>query len=211
MLAAMFDDFFARLPLIAILRGLRPEEAAAVGDSLVEAGFGLIEAPLNSPEPLRSIKLLADRLKGRAMVGAGTVMRAEEVEAVAEAGGQMIVSPNSNPGVISRARALGLVSLPGCVTPTEAAIALDAGAHALKLFPGELVTAASARAMAAVLPAGTRLILVGGVSIANLPQWVGGAVHGFGIGSALFKPGMGVAEIGAQAQAFIAAYRGALR
>ena len=209
MLPRQFDAAFARTPLIAILRGLRPEEALAVGEALVAAGIGLLEVPLNSPEPLVSIRLLSQALAGRAIVGAGTVMSVSEAEDVARHGGQLVVSPNANPAVIARARALGLVSLPGCFTPTEAAIALEAGAHALKLFPGELVTPASARAMAAVLPKGTRLILVGGVSAATLPQWAGGAVQGFGIGSAMFKPGMSAADAGANAAAFAAAWRGA--
>ena len=209
MTSTIFDQMFARMPLVAILRGLKPLEAVAVGEALVAAGIQLIEVPLNSPQPLDSINLLARSLSGRAMVGAGTVMTEADAEAVSAAGGQLIVSPNTNPRVIARTRVLGLVSLPGCFTPTEAAMALEAGAHGLKLFPGELVTPASARALAAVMPAGTKLILVGGISIANLPQWVGGAVHGFGIGSALFKPGLSAAEVGERALAFVTAWRAA--
>ncbi len=205
----LFNQMFAHMPLVAILRGLVPGEAVAVGEALMATGIQLIEVPLNSPQPLDSIARMAKALDGRALVGAGTVMTEAEADAVAGAGGKLIVSPNTNPRVIAKARALGLVSLPGCFTPTEAALALEAGAHGLKLFPGELVTPASARALAAILPAGTRLIVVGGVSIASLPQWVGGAVHGFGIGSALFKPGLGVAAVGERARAFVAAWRAA--
>ena len=207
MLQQVFSDFFHQMPLVAILRGLEPQSAVAVGEALVEAGIVLLEVPLNSPRPLESIAALAGALGGRAMVGAGTVMTAADAEAVAAAGGQIIISPNSDPRVISTARRLGLVSLPGCFTPTEAAAALEAGADGLKLFPGELVTPASARALAAVLPRGTRLLLVGGVSAATLPQWVGGAIHGFGVGSALFKPGMSAGQAGQRAQEFVSAWR----
>ena len=204
-----FDRLFAQTPLIAILRGIKPEEAVEVGEALVASGITLIEVPLNSPQPLESIEMLAKALGNRALIGAGTVMSIGEAEAVAGCGGQIIVSPNTNPRVIEKARALGLVSLPGCFTPTEAAMALEAGAHGLKLFPGELVTPASARALAAVMPRNTRMILVGGVSVATLPNWVGGAIHGFGIGSALFKPGMSAADVTASATAFVQAWRAA--
>lgn len=208
--ASTFDRLFSAMPLIAILRGITPGEVVAVGEALVEAGVRLIEVPLNSPQPLDSIAHLARALANHALVGAGTVMNVADVEDVAGCGGQIIVSPNTNPLVIARARALGLVSLPGCFTPTEAALALESGAHALKLFPGESVTPASARALAAVLPSGTRLIVVGGVSVATLAHWVGGAVQGFGIGSALFKPGMKANEVGLRAAEFSAAWRDAV-
>lgn len=209
MLSTTFDNHFATTPLIAILRGLVPEEAVAVGEALVAAGITLLEVPLNSPRPLESIALLARALGQRALVGAGTVLSEDQADAVAGSGGQIIVSPNTNPRVIAKARALGLISLPGCFTPTECFAALDAGAHALKLFPGEMVTPASARALAAVLPKATQMIVVGGVSVETLPNWVGGAVSGFGIGSALFKPGTSAAEVGRRASAFVAAWRGA--
>ena len=210
MLHQEFDARFAKTPLIAILRGLTPPEALDVGEVLVAAGIELIEVPLNSPDPYASIALLAGALAGRALVGAGTVLDVAQVEEVMQAGGQLIVSPNASPDVIALSRARRLVSLPGCVTPTECFAALKAGAHALKLFPGELVTPASAKALAAVLPAGTRMILVGGVSAATLPQWVGTAVHGFGIGSALYKPGMSAAGVARHASAFVTAYREAI-
>lgn len=210
MLHQEFDARFAKMPLIAILRGLTPPEALDVGEALVAAGIELIEVPLNSPDPYASIALLSKALAGRALVGAGTVLDAAQVGEAMQAGGRLIVSPNADPAVIARTTELGLVSLPGCATPTECFAALKAGAHALKLFPGELVTRASAKALAAVLPAGTRMILVGGVSAATLPQWAGTAVHGFGIGSALYKPGMGAADVAWHAAAFVAAYKGAV-
>jgi 2-dehydro-3-deoxyphosphogalactonate aldolase len=199
-----FDRAFAAMPIIAILRGLRPEEAVEVGEALVSSGITLLEVPLNSPDPLESIARLGRSLDGRAMVGAGTVLDVGKVDAVAACGGELIVSPNMDQGVIRRSREHGLMALPGCFTPTEAFAALAAGAHAIKLFPGELVTPAVAKALAAVLPA-TRLVVVGGVSAATLKDWRGSVVHGFGIGSALFKPGMTAAEVGARARGFVAA------
>lgn len=202
-----FNTLFTATPLIAILRGLEPAEAVAVGEALVAAGITLLEVPLNSPLPLESIAMLAKALGNRAMVGAGTVLSEAQAEAVAQAGGKIIVSPNTNAKVIAKTCALGLVSLPGCFTATECFAALDAGAHALKLFPGESVTPASARALAAVLPKTTRMILVGGVAVETLPGWVGGAISGFGIGSAIYKPGTSAAEAGRRAAAFVAAWR----
>jgi 2-dehydro-3-deoxyphosphogalactonate aldolase len=202
-----FEAAFAAMPIIAILRGLEPREAVAVGEALVEAGIRILEVPLNSPRPLDSIAALAKALGARASVGAGTVLDPEAVDAVAEAGGRIIVSPNTDARVIHRTRERGLVSLPGCLTPTEAFAALGAGAHAVKLFPGELVTPNVAKAMAAVLPRGTRLIVVGGVSADTVGPWRGSAVHGFGIGSSLFKPGMTAAEVGRNARALVEAAR----
>ncbi len=203
---AAFDDAFARCPMIAILRGVAPDEAVPVGEALVDAGFTIIEVPLNSPSPLDSIARLAKSLAGRAVVGAGTVYRSREVDDVAAAGGQIIVSPNASPSVIAQTKALGLVSAPGVMTPTEAMLALDAGADMLKLFPGEVIGLAGAKAMAAVLPAGTRLVMVGGVTPQSLSEYRGGPVHGFGIGSALYKPGLDAAAVRARADAFIAAW-----
>jgi 2-dehydro-3-deoxyphosphogalactonate aldolase len=202
-----FDRFFGEMPLIAILRGIAPEQALAVGEALIEAGIRLIEVPLNSPRPFDSIRMLAQATDGRALIGAGTVLTAAETDAVAAAGGAMIVSPNVNPEVIDRTRAHALISLPGVFTPTEAFAALAAGAHALKLFPGELVTAASARALAAVLPRGTRLILVGGVSSSNLGGWFGQAVHGFGIGSSLYRPEHLPEQVAQQARSLVRALK----
>lgn len=198
---------FARCPLIAILRGISPADAVPVGEALVAAGVTVIEVPLNSPDPLDSIRALSAALAGRAVVGAGTVLTVAQVEAVAAAGGQIVVSPNMRPAVIARTKQLGLVSAPGVMTPSEAFDALDAGADVLKLFPGELIGPAGAKAMAAVLPRGTALVMVGGVTPASLPNYRGGPVAGFGIGSAMYKPGQTAAEVGAQAAAFVAAWR----
>jgi 2-dehydro-3-deoxyphosphogalactonate aldolase len=201
-----FDEAFAACAVIAILRGLTPEEAVDVGEALVAAGIRVLEVPLNSPRPLESIAGLARALGPRAVVGAGTVYRPSEVDEVAAAGGRIIVSPNANPAVIARTRQLGLVSAPGVMTPTEAAMALEAGADVLKLFPGELITPAAVRAMAAILPAGTRLVLVGGVGTANIGDYAGTPLAGFGIGSALYKPGSNAATVGERARAFLKAH-----
>ncbi len=203
----IFNHWFAAMPLVAILRGLRPEEAMAIGEALVEGGIRILEVPLNSPDPLRSIAALAAGLKDRAIVGAGTVLDPAAVDAVAGAGGAIVVSPNTDAAVIRRTRERGLVSLPGSFTPTEAFTALAAGAHAVKLFPGELVTPGSARALAAVLPKGTRLLVVGGVSADTMKDWKDAPVHGFGIGSSLFKPGVTAAEISERAARLTQAVR----
>ena len=203
-----FEECFAAMPLVAILRGIQPREAVAVGEALVAAGITILEVPLNSPEPLDSIARLARALGDRASVGAGTVLEPEAVDAVFEAGGQIVVSPNCDAAVIRRTRARGMVSLPGCLTPSEGFAALKAGAHAVKLFPGELVTPNVAKAMAAVLPRKTRLIVVGGVSADSLKDWRGGPVQGFGIGSSLFKPGVTPEEVGRRARALTDAIRG---
>jgi 2-dehydro-3-deoxyphosphogalactonate aldolase len=198
-----FEACFSAMPLIAILRGITPDTVESIADALINAGIRIIEIPLNSPQPFQSLAKLARLAEGRALIGAGTVIAPLDVARVEAAGGRLIVSPNADPRVIAEARARGLTALPGVFTPTEAFAALAAGAHALKLFPGELVTPASARALAAVLPATTRLILVGGVSVETLSQWRPGAVHGFGIGSQLYWPGIDAAETRRRAEAFV--------
>lgn len=204
---AVFERAFSAMPIVAILRGLEPAEALDIGHALVESGITILEVPMNSPEPLRSIASLAEALGRDTCVGAGTVLDRETVDRVADAGGRIVVSPNTDVGVIRRTRERGLVSLPGCLTPTEAFAALGAGAHAAKLFPGELVTPAVARAMAAVLPRGTRLLVVGGVSADTIEDWRGSVVQGFGIGSSLFKPGVTAEEVGRRARALTSAVR----
>lgn len=206
---AAFDAAFAELPLVAILRGLRPDEAEGVGEALVAAGFRLIEVPLNSPEPLRSIELMARRLRDRAVLGAGTVLGVEAVADVQGAGGTMVISPNMSPAVIAETTRRGLVSLPGIATPTEAFAALEAGATALKLFPAEGSSPTVLKAMRAVLPPGTRVLPVGGVSSDNMGPWIGAGAAGFGLGSALFKPGDPADAVAAQAERFVAAWRNA--
>ncbi|WP_421854307.1 2-dehydro-3-deoxy-6-phosphogalactonate aldolase [Novosphingobium sp.] len=205
--ADTFNAAFAAMPLVAILRGLTPETADAVGDTLVEAGFTLIEVPLNSPRPLESIARLAKRLEGRALVGAGTVLDTASVEAVEQAGGTLIVSPNTNPAVIAAAAARGLIAVPGFQTPSEAFAALEAGARALKLFPAEAASPAVLKAIRTVLPAGTAVLPVGGISPTTMAPWHTAGAAGFGIGSALYSPGVTTEALAERAAAFIAAYR----
>ena len=202
-----FDAAFARCPLLAILRGVTPGEVVAVGEALFAAGFRLIEVPLNSPEPLESIARLAKAFANRAVIGAGTVLRAAEVEAIRKAGGTLIVSPNTKAEVIAATKQSGLVSLPGFATASEAFAALDAGATALKLFPAEGASPAVLKAIRAVLPAGTRVLPVGGITPASMTPWVDAGAAGFGIGSALYSPGVATDEIARRARTFVAAYR----
>lgn len=194
-------------PLVAILRGIRPDEAEAVLEALVGAGIGLIEVPLNSPEPLESIAIMAERAGGRARIGAGTVLTPQEVTAVADAGGTLIVSPNRDDDVIRATKAAGLQSFPGVFTATEALGAIRAGADALKFFPAEVLGPAGVKAMAAILPKGFPLLAVGGVDAANIGTWLAAGVAGFGIGSSLYKPGLSPAEVAERAAAMVAAWR----
>lgn len=205
-----FTAALTRLPLVAILRGLTPAEAPAVGDALVEAGFELIEVPLNSPQPLESIALLRRRFP-QALIGAGTVLSASEVRELQAAGGEMVVSPNFNAEVIAESVRLGLLSLPGVMTPTEAFGALAAGATGLKIFPAELASPAVLKALLAVLPRGTPLLPVGGITAGNMGEWRAAGAAGFGIGSALYKPGKTAAAVREDALRFAAAYQGAVR
>ena len=198
-----FDDAFAKCPLIAILRGVKPDEVEAIGDALVEAGFTILEVPMNSPDPLDSIARLARRFEGRAVVGAGTVLRIQDVEAVGAAGGTLIIAPNANVRVIAAAAERGYVALPGIATPTEAFAALDAGAAALKLFPAEAASPAVLKAMRAILPKDTRVLPVGGIAPELMADWRKAGAAGFGLGSALFAPGMTAADVGARARTFI--------
>lgn len=195
------------LPLVAILRGLAPDEAVAIGEAVVAAGFVCVEVPLNSPDPLVSIRRLRDALGERAVVGAGTVLDTDAVRAVAEAGGQVVISPNTDADVIAAGKAAGLLSMPGVFTPTEAFAALKAGADVLKLFPAEIAGPAAIKAIRAVLPAGTRVYAVGGATPGSLAEWAAAGAAGFGIGSALYRPGQGPAETGDKARAFVEAWR----
>lgn len=198
------------LPLIAILRGITPAEAPAIAQTLITAGITTIEVPLNSPDPLDSIAAMARVAGDRATVGAGTVLTPEHVDQVADAGGQIIVSPNANPAVITRTKERGLQSWPGIFTPTEAFAALDAGADGLKLFPGTMAGPAGLAALRAVLPPGTRVYAVGGAGADNFGDWIAASADGFGIGSALYKPGLSVDEVHSRATQIVAAYKAAV-
>ena len=201
----MLRDLLQELPLIAILRGIRPAEMPAAADALTGAGFRILEVPLNSPQPLESIRYLAGR-EGL-LSGAGTVLSADEVEAVAAAGGRLIVAPNADTEVIAATKRRGLTALPGVATPSEAFAALKAGADGLKMFPAELLPPAALKAWRAVLPAGTLLLPVGGITPTTMVDYLAAGADGFGLGSALYKPGMAAAELGERARAFVAAYR----
>ena len=194
-----------RCPLVAILRGIRPDEAEDVAAALVAAGLRVIEVPLNSPEPMTSIALLQRRFGDEALIGAGTVMSAAQVAQVADAGGRLIVTPHADPELVRAATSAGLLAVPGFFTPAEAFSLLDAGADALKLFPAEAASPATLRALGAVLPAGTMLLPVGGVDAANLPSWHAAGAAGYGIGSAIYKPGDDAASVRAKADRLLTA------
>lgn len=204
-----FDAALNQLPLVAILRGLQSYEAAAVGEALTSTGWTLIEVPLNSPDPLASIATLTRNFP-QALIGAGTVLTPDDVRNVHAAGGQLIVSPNFNPVVVREAVRLGLVCLPGVMTATEAFAALEAGATGLKLFPSEMISPAVVRALRAVLPADTRLLPVGGITQENMGQYLAAGATGFGIGSALYKPGMKATQVQGHAMNFMSAFRASL-
>jgi 2-dehydro-3-deoxyphosphogalactonate aldolase len=202
------DEALAALPLIAILRGLEPRQAIDVATILYEAGFRVIEVPLNSPSPLASIERIARQFEGGLVTGAGTVLEAAEVAQVAEAGGSLVVSPNFDAAVVRATKEKGLTSIPGVATPSEAFAALAAGADAVKLFPAEMITPIVVRSLRAVLPRTAKLIPVGGIAPSNIAAYREAGADGFGIGSALFKPGKALAEIAEAARAFVAAARG---
>ncbi|MFC3533290.1 2-dehydro-3-deoxy-6-phosphogalactonate aldolase [Vogesella facilis] len=199
------DSAMAQLPLVAILRGVRPDEVIAIAEALYAAGWRMLEVPLNSPAPLDSIALLAQHFSERMLVGAGTVLSAQQVREVAAAGGRLIVSPNLEREVVTSSKALGLYALPGVQTASECFAALQAGADGLKLFPGEAVTPAIIKALRAVLPRATRLLPVGGITPDNMAAFSAAGASGFGIGSALFKPGMSVEQVATQARTFASA------
>jgi 2-dehydro-3-deoxyphosphogalactonate aldolase len=197
-------------PLVAILRGVKPDEAEAIAAPIVEAGFGAIEVPLNSPEPLASIAILVRRFGERIVIGAGTVLEPYEVDDVAEAGARLVVAPNADRVVIERAAKLKLVALPGVATMTEAFAALKAGASGLKLFPGEAIPPEVVRAWRSVLPKATPLLPVGGITPERIAPYRRAGADGFGIGSALYKPGASVDNVARAAEAFVKAWREAL-
>ena len=201
----VLDRYFGRCPLIGIIRGVTPAHAAGIGRALFDGGIRIIEVPLNSPDPMASVAAIAEALGEEALVGAGTVLDPADVHKVKQAGGRIIVSPNMNPAVIKAAVECGLISSPGVFTPTEAFAALEAGAHALKLFPAEAASPAVVKALKAVLPKTVPLIVVGGVTPDSLHGWMEAGADGFGLGGGLYKPGQSVDATLAKARAYVAA------
>lgn len=196
-----------RCPLIAILRGVRPDEVVAIATALIEAGFATIEVPLNSPDPLASIAALAGHFGERALVGAGTVLTAAQAEVAAAAGARLLLAPNFDASMVTKAKALGVAAMPGVATASEAFAALAVGADALKLFPARELGAGTVAAWSAVLPAGTAIYAVGGVDEAGFAPFVKAGVAGFGLGSSLYRPGDDAATVGARGARAVVAWR----
>lgn len=203
-----FTDWLARSPLVAILRGVKPDEVEAIGEVLAASGIVIVEVPLNSPDPLDSIARLARAFGSEMLIGAGTVMTPAQVEQIAAAGGRLIVTPHADVAVTRAAKQHGLLAVPGFFTPTEAFALLAAGADALKLFPAEAARPEVLRAMRAVLPAGTAVLPVGGIDASNMAAWRTAGASGFGIGSAIYKPGDTAAVVADKARRLTAAIAG---
>jgi 2-dehydro-3-deoxyphosphogalactonate aldolase len=197
----------AKLPLVAILRGVKPSEASLTLAALISQGFQLIEIPLNSPDPLESIAAMREMAPPQTFIGAGTVLTTADVEAVARAGGDLIVTPNANPAVIAAAKTLGLICLPGVATPTEAFSALDAGADGLKAFPAEMIGPTIVKAWRAVIPSRIAILPVGGIGPGSMAGYVAAGASGFGLGSALYRPGDAPERVREKAAEFAAAWR----
>ena len=203
----LFRRYLDECPLVAIIRGVAPGEAEAIGEAIYEGGIRIIEVPMNSPEPLKSIELLAKKFGERALVGAGTVTDPVDVARVRDAGGRLIVAPNTDVGVISAAASADMVSNPGYFTPSEAFAALEAGATALKLFPAEGATPSVLKAHLAVLPNDVTVLIVGGIKPENMHPWLDAGARGFGLGSGLYRPGQSAAESLEKARAYVAGLR----
>lgn len=203
----MLDEYMKDLPLVAILRGIAPSEVISVAEVLLDAGIVMIEVPLNSPDAFTSIQMLAKNYNSEALIGAGTVLSVDEVVAVRKAGARLVVSPNTNAAVIAETKRLNMISIPGCCTPTEILTAIAAGADSVKLFPAEMISPATVKAIQAVLPSQFPLFAVGGIHTENMKDYVQHGINGFGIGSALYKPGKPLTEIGQDANLLITAYQ----
>jgi len=202
----MLSSWLNPLPLVAILRGIAPDEAVSIGRVLAEAGFRVLEVPLNSPQPMESIRRLSQSLGDSVLVGAGTVMTPAQVDEVTAAGGRLIVMPHADTAVIRAAKAAGMICVPGVATPSEAFAALAAGADGLKLFPADQVTPAGLKAWRAVLPASVAVLPVGGIALGNMAAWLAAGAQGFGIGAALYAPGLAADEVASRARAFAQAW-----
>ncbi len=203
-----FHEYLAQCPLVAIIRGVTPSDSADIGQAILDAGIRIIEVPLNSPDPMRSIEMLSQKLGDRALIGAGTVLNPIQVQQVKDAGGALVVSPNTDPEVIRASKSAGLASCPGYFTPSEAFAALDAGADGLKLFPAEGVSPAVVKAQRAVLPRQVPLLVVGGISPTNMQPWLEAGATGFGLGSGLYRPGQSAAETSEKARAYVEGVKG---
>lgn len=201
-------SYLDQCPLVGIIRGVTPDEAESIGEAIFDAGIRVIEVPLNSPDPFDSIARLAAKFGDSALVGGGTVLRWSEVHEIKAAGGGLIVSPNTNAEVIAETVRAGLISCPGYFTPSEAFVAIEAGATALKLFPAECATPAVLKAQRAVLPKDVPVIVVGGVRPDSMRPWVEAGADGFGLGSGLYRPGQSAAETSEKARAYVAGLRG---
>lgn len=199
-----FNRYLAECPLVAIIRGVTPDEVEAIGEALVAGGVRIVEVPLNSPDPMSSIRRLAQRLQGRALVGAGTVLEENQVAEVADAGGQIVVSPSTDPVVIRATVAAGMVSSPGYFTPSEAFTALKAGANTLKLFPAEGASPTVLKAQKAVLPKHVPVLAVGGILPDTMRPWLDAGAAGFGLGGGIYKPGQSPEETERKARAYVA-------
>jgi 2-dehydro-3-deoxyphosphogalactonate aldolase len=201
----LFDRYFDQCPLVAIIRGVTPDDSVEIARALFESGIRIIEVPLNSPDPFASIRRIADALGAEALVGAGTVVELDDVARVKEAGGRIIVSPNMNPRIISATLHSGMVSSPGVFTPSEAFSAIHCGAHAIKLFPAEAASPKVVKALRSVLPKNVHLLVVGGVTPESIGGWMGAGADGFGLGGGLYKPGQSAADTAAKARAYVEA------